>query len=732
MILLIKYARYWLAGTLLVPAMLFGRETPAGKLSSRTRHFLSSYKQYESSPDRQKMFAPAFIVRETAGRAYVKVFIGFDDDAALRRLNEYGVLIHTVIGGIATAEVPVDSIETIVNLPGIERLQIGVPVSEKMDMARRFTRTDEVLQGTGLPGPYKGKDVIVGIIDGGFEYGHINFYTSGRDSTRIKRVWNQSDFSGTPPDGFSYGTEYKTASSLLAARHDVKTETHGTHVAGIAAGADTGSLYAGVAPEADLVLVSYGKSSADNVAIIDGIKYICDYAESVRKPCVINMSLGSFVGPHDGTSVFDRLCDEMQGAGRLLVGAAGNEGRTKQHISASVAPADTLKSFFTPYGFMDIWGERNKDYKVKIVVYSSAHRAVVFSTDEISASSGRVYSCTLSAANDGASGEIRMSAEKNPDNDKANIYLESRLHSLEPGHSVGLLVWGDAGTVHVWGDKGTSFSDQGTSGWTDGDTQYTVNEIGGTGKRIISVGACVSKNEYTNTSGETTGTGGIVGDIAEFSSVGPTVDGRMKPDITAPGEAIVSSFSSVVAIKPDWKSAVIFETLVGRSRYYYGVMNGTSMAAPHVTGILAAWLEADPELTPEDIRDIFSKTAVRDSFTGESENNRWGYGKIDAWEGLKEVLSRETGIPASADNGNDGLIYPNPGDGNFSLLFASDDIHVYVSVFSVNGNMVYRSFHPRVEAGRKARFNLEHLPGGSYIVSVKGDRHTYRYRLLIR
>ncbi len=53
-------------------------------------------------------------------------------------------------------------------------------------------------------------------------------------------------------------------------------------------------------------------------SITDGIKYIYDYAESVGKPCVINMSLGYHIGPHDGTSTFDRICDELQGEGRLF------------------------------------------------------------------------------------------------------------------------------------------------------------------------------------------------------------------------------------------------------------------------------------------------------------------------------------------------------------------------------------------------------------------------------
>ena len=95
---------------------------------------------------------------------------------------------------------------------------------------------------------------------------------------------------------------------------------------------------------------------------------------------------------------------------------------------------------------------------------------------------------------------------------------------------------GDEGEVHGWIDgRGASFTDNYMPGWTIGDTDYTIGEIGGTGKRIITVGAYSSKDEFVNLSGTKKTSEHELCKIAGFSSLGPTSDGRMKPDVTAPG-----------------------------------------------------------------------------------------------------------------------------------------------------------------------------------------------------
>ena len=277
---------------------------------------------------------------------------------------------------------------------------------------------DKVHQGVELEHGFKGKGVIVGIVDTGFEYGHINFYSPTEKSLRIKKVWDQNQSDGPLPDGFYYGAEYKTEKDILNAQYDLKDETHATHVTGIAAGSDYSGDYYGVAPESELALVAFSEVSRDNVSILDGVKYIFNYAEEENKPCVINLSLGSHTGPHDGSSMFDRVCDDLQGPGRILVGAAGNEGGTALHVSKYVYPTDTLKTFLSfpvgaKFGYIDFWGEPDQVYKIRLFVYNRNTRKMMFLSDDINVSEENEVSYTLKNVNtDGAVGLIDIYTEK--------------------------------------------------------------------------------------------------------------------------------------------------------------------------------------------------------------------------------------------------------------------------------------------------------------------------------
>lgn len=234
-------------------------------------------------------------------------------------------------------------------------------------------------QGLQLPQAYFGNGVVVGIIDGGFDYTHPNFYDgTGSNNYRVKRVWEQNATSGTPPSGFSYGRELTTQTSILNAQRDKPNASHGTHVAGIAAGGGANATYMGVASKSDLVFVS---TNMTNIGIMDGIAYIYNYANSINKPCVINISIGGHIGPHDGFSPFDQYCDEIVGAGRLLVGAAGNQGADQLHISKTYTSSDNTMYSFVQFPWssngtngetvIDIWGDPNQNYEVAVNIYNT-------------------------------------------------------------------------------------------------------------------------------------------------------------------------------------------------------------------------------------------------------------------------------------------------------------------------------------------------------------------------
>ncbi len=719
---------------MLFPLFIFGQVVESGKISAHTAYFLSSIKNTDAN-DKASMskLKKQFLISETQDESYISAFIKLEDNADLSLLESMGVKINTELKNIVTAQIPVSKLEEITLLQSVKRLEIASPVQKKMYKARPSGNVDKMHAGTDLPNPFTGKDVVVGIIDGGFEFAHINFYDSTASELRVKRVWNQN-LEGTAPQGFSYGTEYSTTASIQSATTDDNGETHATHVTGIAAGADktknNNNQYHGIATESDLVLVSYDvdDNSQGSTSIIDGINYIYSYAKSVNKPAVVNMSLGHHIGPHDGTSLFDQAADELQGPGRLLVGAAGNEGDNNSYLHISKifsSPTDTLKSFFgffSPsilFGIADIWGETNKSFKMKVVVYNKDTNSFEYESEEFDASlSESEKKITLTSSSDGVSGSIYVYAGKNSENNRPNayVYLEN-IKSINTGNSIGILITEGEGAVHGWTDANYSyFTSNDISGWTNGDNQYSVGEIGGTGKNIISVGAYVTTGSFLE-----------VNRIASFSSRGPTLDGRVKPDITAPGSTLISSYSRHQA-----RYANFYNT-VGSTRYYYGTSKGTSMAAPFVTGVLATWMQAKKDLSPDEARNILQRTATVDTYTGvipTEGSNTWGYGKINAYEGLKECI-RLTSFIENNDADRYLISYPNPNSGDFKVLFLYKDSNVNFSVYNMNGRKVFSDHYDKI--GKAEEFDVQlKLSKGMYLMKFEGKERSTVEKLIIQ
>lgn len=717
------------------------------KMSPSTQNFLHSYET--TAPAQRSMLKSVYAVSQNNNQTVVSAFLHLNDENDLEGLEENGVIVNAQYGTILSVRIPADKLEAVSQLPTVKYVEIGRPVRKLMNNVRSaaFTNADALHSGLNLSQAYTGKDVVVGVIDGGLQYNHIGFYDSEGKELRLKRVWNQN-LQGNAPEGYYYGTEYTTPEEIIAAKRDESSESHATHVMGIAAGAYKGNDYYGIAPDADLVFVSYdlADNSSSNTSIADGIKYIYDYAESVGKPCVINMSLGHHLGPHDGTSTFDRICDELQGEGRLLVGAAGNEGEYTIHAQKTLTADDTaMKSLieFTPYwnyyynymvSTVDIWGDADKDFTVKVIVYDRANDKIVYTSEAFSTATGTSKEISNPT---GAFGKVYVATATDPNNHKGNATIDLVLGSLKNNYYVGFEVSGSEGTtVNAWADAYMSWlTNAGSAEFTNGDTNSTMGEIGGTGKRIISVGAYTSSNYvehyYSSTYNQSNQT---VNQLATFSSHGPTVDGRMKPDIAAPGTMIVSSLNSTACQRggSDYNYVAAIEN-VNTTNYYYGSMEGTSMASPVVTGTLATWLQARPNLTPEQVRDIFAHTAKTDSYTGSIAgvgDNRWGYGKLDAYNGLVYCLGLsgidETGAPTRP------MVYPNPATTECHFLLPNDDQGVSVALYSLNGSEVYRQYVGDVQAGEQTAVALDGIAPGVYLMRITGEKSLITTKLTVK
>ena len=599
---------------------------------------------------------------------YANSFLLVTENYDESELFKFGFLSGSRSGQFATGLIPIDKIDEISKKETVKYIQIGEPTQLLLDEAKAKTWVNEVHEGTGLPQSYLGNGVVVGIIDVGFDYTHPNFYDgTGSNNYRIKRVWEQKGV-GNHPAGFAYGSELTTQSSILNAQTDNYNESHGTHVAGIASGAGGGinSTFVGVAPQSDIVLVA---TSMINSNIIDGISYIMNYATSVGKPCVINMSIGSHLGPHDGSSLFDQSCDGLIGPGKILVGAAGNQGSNALYLGKTYSSTDTVLYSYVKFPgstkgtngitLIDIWGNPNQNFYVAVNIYNSNTNTFEDYTPYISANSNSTNNYTL-YDNDSFSPDacsITITTEINTLNNKPRIAFSIDNTAQDDNYRWAMIEIIAYNTqTKMWAIKDAEFTTNGKGyPWLNGSTNSTIGEIGGTGKNIITVGAYTTKNSWTALNGSGQSTGETSDAIADFSSKGPTADGRTKPDITAPGNVIVSSVNSFDENNyPNNSNEVVSGVSDGTNNWYFAKMEGTSMASPMVTGILALWLQAYPNLTPTQAKTLMKDNAYTDGFTGTiptNGSNTWGWGKIDAQYGLIDLLSKIPAQPVISPSG---------------------------------------------------------------------------------
>ena len=666
-------------------------------------------------------------------QAYVKV----SDPAALDAIERLGGKVRraTSFGDYVTATLPLAIVRQVAELDGVSYVRAGNEATLLMDAARSEAGADQAQTGTQSFGPYTGKGVVVGIVDNGFEYGHADFRSEDGSTLRIKRVWDQNSSTGRAPEGFGYGTEYTTPEELLAARYDVRSTFHGSHVTGIAAGGDRQSKYYGVAPDADIVLVSFMNS---DVSIAEGVKYIFDYAKSVGKPCVVNVSLGSHKGPHDGTSACDRLFDELTGPGRIIVGAAGNEAGYKMHASKLLTEEDPQLKTMIGYSdntasskasALDIWGGAGTKMSVKVVVVNTMTGKIMSELEPVS--SDNPQSVDLYFPTDSyVSGYAKLVSTTDPDNHRPNVQVTTSVTAIPTNRKVGVVVTGEPGSeVHIWNNRYGDLLNANKAGWTAGDNRCTVGEIGGTGKSVISVGSYNTKMSYYTISGDYyTASEQAIGkyhDISAFSSLGPTADGRTKPEVTAPGAAVVSAtsqyYTGFLA-----SNSVAASTGTDGKQYYYDVSAGTSMASPYVAGTVALWLQADPNLTPDDVRDLIDRSSRQDEFTSQGVDtpNTWGAGKIDTFQGLL-LAAGQTGIEDLSAGQELFSVTNTPLAREFTVSYADNGQPASLVLYNAQGQEVLR----RDLVQSPARVSTVSLPAGVYVARLTLGGRTHSVKL---
>lgn len=553
-------------------------------------------------------------------------------------------------GQIVTGRAPVQEIEEIrgnenvISLKAAQELHLclynSVPAI-RADL-ESLDRNAQSPRGNTFPG-LDGSGIVIGIVDTGCDFRHRNF-RQGK-ATRIRWIWDQSAEAASPPAGFGYGREISAEGINDALRwgdeeayrilgYTPPIGAHGTHVMDIAAGngrepalfggrqeiAAVSTSHPGVAPNATLVFVQLktfeGGSLGNSRQLLDAVEYIFERADQLNMPAVVNLSLSASGGPHDGSTLveqgFEALLKEKPG--RAIVVAAGNAYRKQSHTSGTVRRGETatIRWHTDPRleqakNEMEIWYPGDRELKVTLRAPGGKGGLGPVELRETRDLHERGSRTRL--------GRVSHRAA-DPNNGDHQIVIQlPHLENVSGPWEIELSSETDDVPFHAWIEQ----NDHGLSRFEDADTHFTLGSIS-CGESTIAVGAFDTSEQA------------CLMPPFEATPAGPTRPGvsmrsRQKPEISAPGAGIVAA----------------------RAHGGVTLMSGTSMAAAHVTGVVALLFQLAqraglPRLSIQETREILIQSAQpRD---GEPLSHRLGAGSVDGAAAVRRLL--ETKAPRTA------------------------------------------------------------------------------------
>lgn len=690
----------------------------------------------------QTSHAMSRVNRASDNGATLCAFVRIDGNAApvLSRLGAHSLMN---VGDIHIVDVPLNRLPEMVHTPEIIRVEAQKSHIINMDSTAYFLHAQGVYTGQNLPQAFNGNGVVVGVMDIGFDLLHPNFYDADGSQYRIRRVWDMLS-TDTINSEMYVGQEYTTETEIqyYSRSRDGMRFSHGTHTLGTAAGSGADTPYRGMAPETDICIVSNAVSdNADFLREEDlykfttatdvlGFKYIFDYADDVGKPCVISFSEGSPQDLRGDDVLYYDMLSQITGPGHIIVASAGNDGTQMGYLCKPVGVesdgtrvlADGRKASFSV--------QSAQDFSLRITAYQVDGTSIssTCSLQEVMEAENKEWCDTLNTST--LPFYIALKSFTSCYDDSKQV-IEGRISTLKEitdgdgnveivqlgvKQHVTVEIIGKEAEVEYFKGSGYMYHGHGLSGGVAGYTIHSPSSA----PTVISVGANAYRRGYKDTNGNYNvvwpyimGEGG--GQRALFSSIGPTFDRRIKPDVLAPGCNILSSYNSfVLENDPSFISEMSMLTERNSRTYPWGIATGTSMATPVVAGSVALWLQANPSLSPQDVLGVIARTSRPLRQGVDYPNCEEGYGEIDVYGGLLDVLQL---------NGIEGVSGFTPQDVRVSI-HDSSTLHlcfdnpaateVRIHIFNTSGVMIESC---SVEAGCKEKdFNLQYLPKGVYIV----------------
>lgn len=596
------------------------------------------------------------LMQAEPSREMVRLFVRGDVTNLRADWSRYEAVEVLHAGNIVSIAIPQDRIKDLAVDTRIERIEYpnapGMLMNDQMVINNCVWQVHEGLGA--LPQPYKGNGVVIGFIDSGIDFEHPDFKNAD-GATRIKWLWDQNDNTGTAPS-HGYGSEYDSSDidqGLCPHVDPSASNGHGTNVAGIGSGNGLAlNAMEGAAPEADIVVVAY-KSQNFLSNIADAVDYIFNKADQLGKPCVINISAGTYAGSHDGLDLTAQLIDGLLEAqtGRAVVAAAGNAGNVPFHLGYDVTD-DTSFTWFqftaSPVNgvIFEFWGDiadlNNVDFAVG--VFNNTNKTDRGRTAFINVINdlGLDVSTSASYSEDVFNGPNRIGIVDIYAQKEAGRYrIEVDITPDSTAYYWSLMTTG-LGHLDLWSTTGlTGTSNMVTTGLpTVGqypkiafyklpDLSQTMVSSWQCSEKVITVANYNNRSQYLNFSGTVTTVATPAQDIAVTSSSGPTRTGLLKPDVTATGNTTLTAGPKYIVDAFKGSNPTVLAQ--GGMHMRNG---GTSMASPVVAGMAALILERYPNASYAQVKDMIMATCRGDSYTGPLPNTRWGHGKVCAYDAL--------------------------------------------------------------------------------------------------
>ena len=596
--------------------------------------------------------------------------------------DDYDMLMVTDLGHIAVVDVPVSQIVKAAADPRVLRMEKEGGFHLCLDEARIAANVNPVTNGdTPLPQAYTGKGVIVGVLDGGIQYNHPTFLDANGQS-RFRKVWDFDDKDGQPEP-----VVLTNAADILARKYSYSTcngigaTNHGSHVAGIATGS---GRYRGMAPESDILFADVAVDPLSERAyelysdyLLTSVKNMTDYATEHQQPLVVNISLGNNLGFSTEAKLLQEAFGLLTGPGRIIVAANGNEGNPEEsnsyfHSGSNLKENILFSGQSMPMNFDIIWKTGGTlSFSLNIGI-GTEDNTETFSTTQLT--DGMLPTVERTA--------YKMSFLQLDDAPDGKHIYKLRFVPKEANMPFSITASVTAGQSFEAFSKMLSIASAVPAEGCTISNAYT-SAIPGAFPNVVAVGNFCSRvlpNDYYEDGEGKMVTFVQTGVMNPSSSWGPTWDGRNKPDVSAPGSII----SSGNWYNPRNEDEVVetYDIPGSEAKETWAGQSGSSQASPTVAGIVALWLQAKPDLTPDDVLTVIKNTSHA---IEPIPNNHSGAGVIDAYAGLCNILGVANAIPALSKNQPEHVTFRLVGN----LLYADGaDDGTPVTVYSLSGTVL--------------------------------------------